>query len=218
LPVVVPTAEANHADVQASISARNRGAGRDRVVDGCPADPPSVAKPLVTKAARQSPDDMIEMEVREVFPVPPHEGNGGGNMVVLSEKGTDTIVPIFVGDTEAIAIKLRLDRVAPPRPLTHDLLEKVIHTLGAKVTKIYIDDMRDSIYLGRIFLEYGDKSLELDARPSDSIALAVGSEAPIFAARKVVERAGFSRKDLEKGPTRTSEKATPAEPVRDDAL
>jgi bifunctional DNase/RNase len=183
------------------------------------ADPPRPpAKPASVKALpRQSPDDMIEMEVREVIPVPVHDGHG--NMVVLSPKGTDMIMPIFIGDAEAIAIKLRLDRVAPPRPMTHDLLEKVIHTLGAKVTKIYIDDMRDSIYLGRIFLEYGDKSLELDARPSDSIALAVGSEAPIFVSRKVVDRAAFSRKDLERESERPADdKPAAAEPVRDDAL
>ena len=181
------------------------------------ADSPATNKTQASKGAKQSPEDMIEMVVREVLPIPSHEGRD--NMVVLSPKGTDTIVPIFIGESEAIAIKLRLDRVVPPRPLTHDLLEKVIHTLGAKVTKIYIDDMRDSIYLGRIFLEYGDKSLELDARPSDSIALAVGSEAPIFASRKVVDRAGFSRKDLEKGSTKTSsEKPGKPEPIRDDTL
>ncbi len=161
--------------------------------------PAKAAKPAAPETApvkaKESPDDMIEMEVKDVLDIQ----DGTAHAVILSPKGTDTIVPIFIGDTEALAIALRLHRQSPPRPLTHDLLEKVIHTLGARVTKICIDDMRDSVYLGRVFLEYGDKSVELDARPSDSIALAVGSKAPIFAARRVVDQAGLTRKDLEQG-------------------
>jgi uncharacterized protein len=167
-------------------------------------DPPSgTSRKTVTPKTRESPDDMIEMEVRDVLDI--HDGSA--HAVILTPKGTDTLVPIFIGDSEALAIALRLHRQSAPRPLTHDLLEKVIHTLGARVTKIYIDDMRDSVYFGRVFLEYGDKSFELDARPSDSIALAVGSHAPIFASRKVVDLAGINRKELERnaeGPERGS--------------
>lgn len=174
--------------------------------------PPAKAAPASPKA-KQSPDDMLEMEVHDVIDVEDHHA------VILSPKGTDTLVPIFIGDTEALAIALRLHRQSPPRPMTHDLLEKVIHTLGARVTKIYIDDLRDSVYLGRVFLQYGEKSVELDARPSDSIALAVGSQAPIFAARKVIDQAGVTRKEMDKkqAPSQSG-KDRPGPESRDDTL
>lgn len=177
-----------------------------------PAKPREAAKEAPREAAKESPSDLIEMEVRDVITV--HEG--AGHAVILSPKGSDTIVPIFIGDAEAMAIALRLRRTSPPRPLTHDLLEKVIRSLGARVTKIHIDDLRDSVYLGRVFLAQGEKAVELDARPSDSIALAIGSAVPIFAARKVVDEAGVTRKELEKprnGPRRLGGKD-----ARDESL
>ncbi len=172
--------------------------------------------PKVETAKKGNPDELVEMEVRDVMTV--HDGDT--HAVILSPKGEDTIVPIFIGPSEALAISLRLRRETPPRPLTHDLLEKVIRALGAKVTKIHIDDLRDSVYLGKVFLAYGDKAVELDARPSDSIALAVGSSAPIFAARKVIDQAGLSKKDLERGGDKPNPRQLlkPPSGARDESL
>ena len=170
--------------------------------------------PAAAPNPKQSPDDLLEMEVHDVIKL-----EEGTNAVILSPKGSDTVVPIFIGDSEALAIGLRLHRESAPRPLTHDLLEKVIHTLGARVTKVYIDDLRDQTYLGRVFLQTAEKSVELDARPSDSIALAVGSQAPIFAARKVVEMAGVTPKDMEQHHAHPeSGKPIPRPESRDDTL
>jgi uncharacterized protein len=145
---------------------------------------------LPAVALAQSPKGLgrpgfVEMDVRNVASLQ------GSPVVMLQPRGgEDVVLPIWIGDNEANAIRQRLEHTTPIRPLTHDLLEKMIRTLGGKITKIEIDDLRDNIYLGTIYVQQGDKTLTLDARPSDSIALALGTGAPIFAARKVIDEAG----------------------------
>jgi bifunctional DNase/RNase len=133
----------------------------------------------------------VEMEVKDVYSVAHHS-----NIVLLKTKRGNTFLPIWIGANEALAISMRLAHQSPPRPLTHDLLEKMMGSLGAKLTKILIEDVRDQVFLGRIFVRRGRSVLQIDARPSDSIALAVGSGAPIFASRRVLERAGLSNHEL----------------------
>ncbi|MEW5738950.1 MAG: bifunctional nuclease family protein [Myxococcota bacterium] len=134
------------------------------------------------------------------------ELDDGGWAVLLGETGADTVLPIFIGGAEGLAIRLRLDHQVTPRPLTHDLLEDAIEALGGAVVKVEIDDLKADTFLGRIILKQrGGKSVTLDARPSDSIALALGTGAPIYVARPVLDRAGLSRKNLRP-------KSRPAEP------
>ncbi|MCC6332830.1 MAG: bifunctional nuclease family protein [Myxococcales bacterium] len=121
----------------------------------------------------------------------------GGWAVLLAEKGTDTVLPIFIGGTEGLAIRLRLDHQVTPRPLTHDLLEDAIEALGGTVVRVEIDDLKADTFLGRVVLKQrAGKLVTLDARPSDSIALALGTGAPIHVASSVLERAGLDRKTL----------------------
>jgi uncharacterized protein len=134
----------------------------------------------------------VEMEVRDVFPTE------AGYAVVLSPKGEELILPIFVGPAEGLAIKLKLDGEVPVRPLTHDLLDTLIKSLGGKVMRITIDALAQSTFLARITVKQGGKTLKIDARPSDSIALALRCGAPIFTARKVIDEAGITREQLER--------------------
>src|SRR5688572_2718975 len=110
-------------------------------------------------------------------------------IVVLKDEDDKFFLPIWVGIFEANAIALQLENVTTPRPMTHDLLRNMIAELNAQVTRIVINDLRDSTFFARIGLTAGGRSLELDARPSDAIALALRTEAPIFVAQSVLEQA-----------------------------
>ena len=101
-------------------------------------------------------------------------------IVVLKDEEEKFFLPIWVGIFEANAIALQLENVTTPRPMTHDLLRNTISELDARVTRVVINEIR---------LITGDKTLELDARPSDAIALALRTEAPIFVAQTVLDQA-----------------------------
>ena len=105
-------------------------------------------------------------------------------------------VPIFIGGTEALSIELRHNKRRYARPLTHDLLDAIMTKLGGKLVHIQIDAIRDDTFVGAVFVRKGDAILEVDARPSDAIALAIGSRVPIYVAEKVLEKAGMSREEL----------------------
>lgn len=117
-----------------------------------------------------------------------------GIAVLLLQKEAGVVLPIFIGPAEANAIKQRLEKTRPPRPMTHDLLEDVITALGAKLLRVEIDDLKANTFLGRLVLEQRKKVTTLDARPSDSIAIALGLGAPILVAQPVLDRAGVPLK------------------------
>jgi uncharacterized protein len=114
-----------------------------------------------------------------------------GQAVVLKHPAERLVLPIWIGPSEAFSIQLRLERKSFQRPLTHDLLDAAIQQLGGQLTRVQVDDLKDSTFIGTVFLRQGARSLSLDARPSDAIALAVGSRVPICVAHKVLERAGL---------------------------
>jgi uncharacterized protein len=110
-------------------------------------------------------------------------------IVVLKDEAEKFFLPIWVGIFEANAIALQLENVTTPRPMTHDLLRNMISELDAQVTRIVINDLRDSTFFAQIRVLTAGRTLELDARPSDAIALALRTEAPIFVAQSVLEQA-----------------------------
>ncbi|MCU1230035.1 MAG: uncharacterized protein JWO97_2919 [Acidobacteria bacterium] len=115
-------------------------------------------------------------------------------IVVLKDDAEKFFLPIWVGIFEANAIALQLENVSTPRPMTHDLLRNFIAELDARVTRVVINDLRDSTFFAQIRIivnegETNDRTLELDARPSDAIALALRTAAPIFVAQSVLEQA-----------------------------
>lgn len=110
-------------------------------------------------------------------------------IVVLKDGEERIFLPIWVGIFEANAIALQLENVATPRPMTHDLLRTMIQTLEGIVEKIIINDLRDSTFFARIQLVAAGKTVEVDARPSDAIALALRTESPIYVEQSVLDQA-----------------------------
>ncbi|MDY7010613.1 MAG: bifunctional nuclease domain-containing protein [Planctomycetota bacterium] len=95
--------------------------------------------------------------------------------------------PIVIGISEALAIDRRLKGIEMPRPMTHDLLARTIEAMGGKVEKIVVSDLRDHTFIATLFVRRNGKTIQVDARPSDAIALGVGLETPIFVAEHVID-------------------------------
>jgi len=112
-------------------------------------------------------------------------------VVILKEKTSDRYLPIWIGPAEADAIAVKLQGVEVPRPLTHDLLNEVIKTLGARVSSIIVCDLKNDTFYAKVVLEVDGGQIEVDSRPSDAIALAVRVEVPIYADDSVLDRAGI---------------------------
>ena len=119
---------------------------------------------------------MIEMELSKIV----IDEKRHDQLIVLKEKDGERLLPIVIGLNEASAIKLKLSGFEPPRPLTHDLLHTTIKNLEADVDRIVIDKIEDNTFHAKVILKHGGKFKTIDARPSDSIALAVRAKAPIF--------------------------------------
>ena len=114
---------------------------------------------------------------------------GGGFTVFLREtEGQRRILPIAIGSTQAQSISLALREVAPRRPNTHDLVKSVLDGLAGKLERVVITELRGGIYFAQIELQIDGRSVQIDARPSDAIAIAVRTGAPVFASRLLFER------------------------------
>jgi bifunctional DNase/RNase len=112
-------------------------------------------------------------------------------VVVLKEKDAERFLTIWIGADVADAIALRLQNVAVPRPQTHDLLHNVIGDLGGVVKSVAITDLKDDTFFAKVLVEQDGRTVEIDSRPSDAIALAVRAEVPIYAEEDVLDRAGI---------------------------
>jgi bifunctional DNase/RNase len=112
-------------------------------------------------------------------------------VVILKEKSSDRYLPIWIGPAEADAIAVKLQGVSVPRPLTHDLLNSVIDTLGAIVNSIIVNDLKNDTFYAKLILDVDGKQVEVDSRPSDALALAVRTGVPIFAEESVLDKAGI---------------------------
>ncbi len=129
------------------------------------------------------------MSVAEVYGVFAAPSVVGLSPVVVLRSEDGRILPIYIGLAEAIAIYSALRGEVPPRPMTHDLLVDVIKRLDAKVERVVIDDLIENTFYARLILKQNDKTIEIDARPSDSIAIAVRLACPIFVEDKVLDEA-----------------------------
>jgi uncharacterized protein len=127
------------------------------------------------------------------------ESEGGSPApVVLLEDERSRLVPIFVGLSEAISIHHALSGELSPRPMTHDLFISVLEFLSASITSVLIDDLEGGIYYARLTIESEGRQSEIDARPSDCLALALRSHAPIEVQEKVVAESSIAKSDVEK--------------------
>jgi bifunctional DNase/RNase len=114
------------------------------------------------------------------------------HVVILRDTGRERYLPIWIGPWEANAIATKLQGVTPERPMTHDLFSHTLHELGATVKQIVVADLAEDTFRARLVLEIDGRSVELDARPSDAIALAVRAGVPIFATDAVMDRAAVT--------------------------
>jgi bifunctional DNase/RNase len=114
------------------------------------------------------------------------------HVVILRETERERYLPIWIGSWEAQSIAMKLQGVESERPLTHDLLASLLGELGVSVRRIVVSDLADETYRARIVLTRGEDDFDIDARPSDAIALAVRVAAPIFATESVLDRAAVS--------------------------
>jgi hypothetical protein len=112
-------------------------------------------------------------------------------IVLLKAEGRNRFLPIWIGHPEAAAILMKLQNAELPRPMTHDLLANVIDQLSASVTAVLVTDLRENTFYAELMLEAGGREIRVDSRPSDAIALAVRTEAPIFASSLVLETNGI---------------------------
>jgi uncharacterized protein len=110
-------------------------------------------------------------------------------IIILRDKDGQKVLPIWVGIFEANAIALQIENVATPRPMTHDLLRNVIHDLKATVQKIVVSDLQENTFYALIYLSVREETVAVDARPSDAIALALRTRAPIFVEDSVIDHA-----------------------------
>ena len=111
-------------------------------------------------------------------------------VVILREQGSDRYLPIWIGPAEADAIAVRLQEQSVARPLTHDLLNNVIGEFGGAVRFVVVNDLENDTFFARIHVEHDGRTIEVDSRPSDAIALAVRAGVPIYASESVLDRAG----------------------------
>lgn len=112
-------------------------------------------------------------------------------VVVLKDVDTDRYLPIWIGPFEADAITIQLQGVQVARPLTHDLLKSVIDEMGATISHVMVNELKNDTFFARIVMDVNGQSMEIDARPSDAIALAVRANAPLFVAEEVMSAASI---------------------------
>ncbi len=121
--------------------------------------------------------------------------SGGAYALVLGEIDGNRRLPIIIGAFEAQAIALELEKIQPPRPMTHDLLRDTLEAVGAEVLDIIIDELREGTFFAKIRFIHDGEEGQLDARPSDAVALAVRMDAPIYVAPPVLDEAGIPTED-----------------------
>jgi bifunctional DNase/RNase len=140
----------------------------------------------------------IEVKIRALMMDP----NSGTPIIILKDVQSDTMLPIWVGAYEANAIALEIEKIAPPRPMTHDLLRNLIVELGIHVDRVVVTSLRDNTFFAVIEMHNSDgDKMVLDSRPSDAIALALRADCPIYVDMEVIKA---SRNTL---PTEETEEA-----------
>ncbi len=126
----------------------------------------------------------IEVKIRALMMDP----NSGTPIIILKDVQSETMLPIWVGAYEANAIALEIEKIAPPRPMTHDLLRNLIVELGIQVERVVVTNLRDNTFFAVIEMRTSDGNrMVLDSRPSDAIALALRADCPIYVDMEVIK-------------------------------
>ncbi len=131
---------------------------------------------------------MREAEVRAVLVDPAN----GAPVILLQDRHSSKVLPIWIGQPEAISIAAALEKKQFPRPMSHDLMKALLEAAGAKLEKVIISDLKDNTFYATIYLRTADgKVKEIDARPSDSVALALRTAAPIYISEEVFDQSAI---------------------------
>jgi uncharacterized protein len=150
----------------------------------------------------------IEVKIRALMMDP----SSGTPIIILKDVQSDTMLPIWVGAYEANAIALEIEKIAPPRPMTHDLLRNLITELGVQVERVVVTSLRDNTFFAVIEMRNseGDRMV-LDSRPSDAIALALRADCPIYVDTEVIKasRNTLPAEDSEEGEITSGEEEWP---------
>ena len=112
-------------------------------------------------------------------------------VVILREKESNRYLPIWIGPNEADAIAVKLQNVELPRPLTHDLLQSVVNSLGASLAYVVVNNLQNDTFYAKLYINVDSEQIEVDSRPSDALALAVRAGVPIYAEESVLDKAGI---------------------------
>ena len=149
----------------------------------------------------------IEVKIRALMMDP----NSGTPIIILKDVEGDTMLPIWVGAYEANAIALEIEKIAPPRPMTHDLLRNLLTELGIQVERVVVTSLRDNTFFAVIEMRNSDGDrMVLDSRPSDAIALALRADCPIYVDMEVIKAWNtLPTEDVEESETTTTEEDWP---------
>lgn len=135
--------------------------------------------------AEKPGDDWVKMEVKGLLLDPTSETP----VLLLQSVGEKLLLPIWIGPVEANAIAMALEGVKESRPMTHDLIHGILQGLAVELQRIEIWSLQEGTFYARLRLRYGAANIEVDSRPSDAVAIAVRTDAPIWVARPVLQEA-----------------------------
>ncbi|RNC85525.1 MAG: hypothetical protein ED557_01770 [Balneola sp.] len=148
----------------------------------------------------------------EILGLSTSPSSGGAYALILTEARGSRRLPIIIGSSEAQAIALELENIKPPRPMTHDLLKNVVLNFDSTLKEVIINDLTEGTFFARMVFERGDELYEVDARPSDAIALAVRFGCSIYTSEQVLNEAGIVAE-----PTQSGKKTKSGESVDTDS-
>ena len=141
----------------------------------------------------------------------------GAYALVLEQVGGPYRIPVVVGVSEAQSIAVRLENIVPPRPMPHDIMVSMSHGFGISLDEVFIYKFDDGVFLSELRFSNDDRSIAIDSRTSDAIALSLRTGAPIYTTREILEQTGFILPDEEKKEADSAEEDEPAE-IRLDKL
>ncbi|HUI30113.1 MAG TPA: bifunctional nuclease family protein [Candidatus Acidoferrales bacterium] len=149
----------------------------------------------------------------DILGLSPSPSSPGAYTLILKETEGERRLPIIIGQFEAQAIALELEGIKPPRPLTHDLVKNVLESLGTNLSDVIISELREGTFFARLNVEGNSSSHEIDARPSDAIAIAIRFGVPIYVAEAVMEEAS-GVPEAEEGEQETESESKPDKPKK----
>jgi uncharacterized protein len=136
---------------------------------------------------------LVRLEVKDVVPLKELKQHA----VVLVSKEDGTVLPLFVDETAAVAIAFRLMGRPTPHPLAHDLLDKLVPSLGGKVTEVRIDELKDHVYKSHVYIQQANRQLVIEARPSDALSMALSAKVPVYTTRAVMAEGGITKAEID---------------------